>query len=819
LGSFSMLGLGRGTTRYGGGSVQESQLLHFQCLVRVLEACLDAQEQQQHLLFVSGRGSGGQPATSPFIPANPVCFTLDDWAELVDTVEQYWPLFGDHGASTTGLLVQFTALALELTNGASNTSAVAEPGSRLTNSLRRLRHLQTDRTLLQTRVFALCAEAVKTLCALENTGAEAETAWQRGGPWWHRPQELVRLSQARRRIEAYECRQPATADHAGSERGSIHSRDAVSAGGDNGHRVPSNGFAARPGASVRSTRLGTPTRPTPSSSPLVASATSSAAAAAAGSRWIPRLSNSWWSSSAAAPLTGGGAGTASSHAAGVRGGSSLARVGMQLGTYVTCLALRQTTATAAGTCEGRMGSLNTKRSPGNGSSSSSNNSLSTSATRSPALVSAALQDVLEIFETVCSAASSSDALTHLTAFAWWVRDVICHQHGRRSLHDLSDMASLLGIAELCLAYPDGTQTVLAEIMKCLQRSAHFLWQVGGSGASSHFTAGSPTLRCASALWPRACQAVADTLPLTTVRSEAERTLRALVSTAQQALPTRASDPAREEDAGVQGQLQLHHRRYGVLILACLLLQQPNGCVTPAFSAQLRELVFAVPFSHIADGPNEVAAAVRALYLFTHARMKAAGGSRGGTVQQTDDVVCYLLDQVTCLFSPSAEVESSVTDDDANAALSRSLASLSTTERQLLRSALREVRTSAAKGVRSFTFSESTFNAVSRADEPAVNTMESGLDSTALDIKQLKSPHRDRVSHTSMLPRDALPPSLFGEGGTPSTAHASCLSAKQHVHSRAVSASPRHRHEENKGCAFPHKIQALSHDIDKRPFTL
>ncbi|KPA75967.1 hypothetical protein ABB37_08123 [Leptomonas pyrrhocoris] len=726
LGSFSMLGLGRDSSSSGGGA-QEYQAMQFQSLVRVLEACLDAQEQRRVPSEHSGEGRANKravPAASPPNQGNawpsPVCFALDDWAELVDTVEQYLPLFADHGASTTSLLVQFTALALELTGSASSTPAVAGPDSRFANSLRRLSHLQMDRTLLQSRVFGLCEEAVKALCALESAEDaedEVRSSGQRSGPWWHRPQELVRLSQARRRIEAYEFKQLRRGDKPSPSHTNDDARSSYFMEGDTAHHSASTGATSRPsvdktrvssGGAVRGARVGTHGHSTTSSSSFVAPSLSTSGT---GVRWLPRLSTSWWvsSSSPASAFTSGGGAASAGHVAALRSGIPVLRVGRQLGGYVTYHALQQTTTA------GCPDAPHANARPGcDAPSFGFHNSVATP--HPPALLAVPLQHVLEIFATVCATASCTGAVSHVTTFAWWVRDVIQHQHGRRSLHDADEVASLLGIAELCLAYPDGTQTVLAEVMRCLQRSALFLWQAGDAAAAPHVVARSPPTPHASVLWPRACEAVASTLPLTTVRSEADRTLRTFVSTAQQALSTLQANPTSVESTQEGAQLLLRHRRYGVLILACLLLQRSNGYVSQSFSARIRELALALPFIHATGGPNELASAVRALYVITHPGMPSPQQGRGEAAQQKEDIAFYVLNQVTALLTPSAEAGVDKLESSTDAGLSRSLASLTITERQLLRSALRQVRASRTKAVLASTTTEGPLTEAPRLRE-------------------------------------------------------------------------------------------------------
>ncbi|KAL7698972.1 hypothetical protein NQL31_006272 [Lotmaria passim] len=739
LGSLSMLGLGRSGGSCGGGGgggAQASQLLQFQSLVRVLEACLDAQDQQCPRTNRSGRAAACEArgfATAAAAATSPVCFTLDDWAGLVDTVEQFWPLFADHGASTVGLLVQFTALALELTACASDTPAAAEPGSRFANSLRRLSHLQTDRTLLQTRVFGLCEKAVKTLCALERVDEaadEGEMPPRRHGLWWHRPQELVRLSQARRRIAAYESGERRRGGTPSTSSAITGARDRFSSESDAAPPPSLIGSAARhnlgkpralSGVAVRGTRVGTHPRSTTASSPSPSFTAAPHNASSAETRWMPRLSSSWWASSSAgaaatSTYAGGGGGASAGRAPASRNGTAAVRVGTQLGGYVTYHALQCTAAVIS--ADSPDTGAKAERASQTQSSLDSCFKGGASAALSPASLSVALKDILEIFETVCSTASSSDASAHVTTFSWWVRDVILHRHGRRSLHDTDEMASLLGIAELCLDYPAGTQTVLAEVMKCLQRSAAFLWQAGDSTGASLFCATGSSKHDASALWPRACTIVGEALPLTTVRSEADRTLRELVSTTQRGLSTSETQGRIAQDNSANMQLFWRQRRYGVLILACLLLQRPNGFVSPALSSQLRQLMFGPPFVLGAEDPNEFASTVRALYIFTHPAMSSPNSHRSSVAQQNKEIVSFLLNQVTRLVSPVVSGEPNAEEKDASATLSRSLAELSTTERQLLRSALREVRTSFMEKPRTPIAPESTSHGELLGCDPA-----------------------------------------------------------------------------------------------------
>ncbi|KPI86520.1 hypothetical protein ABL78_4422 [Leptomonas seymouri] len=711
LGSLSVIGLGRGV-----GSAQACQFTQFQCLVRVMEACLDAQEQRR----LPSAGSGDDRADQldamtmgPQSQGDPrprsVCLTLGHWAELVDTVEQYWKLLVDHGASTTCLLVQFTALALELTGSASSTPAETEAGNRFADSLRRLGHLQTDRALLQSLVLRLCGEAVEALCTLESAkGVEEEAALgsqRRSGPWWRQPQELVRLSQARRRIEAYEFSQLCRRDRrntVGVDEGAGGS--AFSEGDPTHHPASTNSSMRRKpdktqtlsGGAVRGARVGmhghTATFPH-------ALETQSPTTSNTAPRWLPRLSNSWWPSSAPSLVSGGGA--AAGHAAALRSGQASVRVAKQLGRYVTHHALQQAAATSW--ANSRNASVRSGR-DAQELNRGSNSSDSAPMSRPPALMSVSLEHILEIFETVCATAASSGAVEHVTTFSWWVRDVIHSQHGRRSLCNVEEMMSLLGIAELCLDYPDGTQTVLAEIMKCLGHSTRFLWE---AGTASHLTARCLPAQCTFALWPRACEVVASALPLTTVRPEADRTLRAFVGTAQQALSTLKAKPAGEENAEEAAQLLLRHRRYGVLVLACLLLQQPDGYVTPVFSERIHELALAVPFTHTLDGPSELAAAVRALYAFTRPGMPFRKTSRGNAGQRREAAVFYVLNQITELLASSAAAGTDRLESSAGPYLPRGLSSLSTTERQLLRCALREVRASRTEGAEASRKMEST----------------------------------------------------------------------------------------------------------------
>ncbi|CAJ1986737.1 hypothetical protein conserved [Leishmania donovani] len=642
--SISMLGMGKSKTafaRAGGGAAGVSDLAQFQSLVRVMEACLDAHDKQQRECGRSRKRTSSAAAADArkLQSKSSIAFTLDDLAALVDTVEQHWRLFIDHGTSTTGLLVQFTALALVLTGCASSAAAEAEPGSKFVNSLRRLSHLQTDRALLQQRIFSLCDRAIVSLCSQEEAAATGDGGIpsRRESPWWYRPQELVRLSQAMRLIEVYEAEQ---------QRGSRYSSGTGSPvehsfhGEGDGPRRPGSSAArtSRRDAGKTMSSSSNPVRGTPPNRAQTAPALPKA-------RWLLRLPTTWWPASSAS-LHGAPAGHRKTEAA--------VRARWRLGAYVTHHALQYTSTVTPPPVP--------------------------SYAVSPALASISLADVEDIFAVVCATASSVASTEAVTAFSWWVRDVFFQPHRHRSLHDVQEMAGLLGIAEVCVAYPDGTQTVLAEVLKCLQRSALVLWCVGDTAVTS----GPDT---PGMLWSRACEVVGDALALTTVRAEAQRTLRALAHTVSQhassCIVTRKSS----------SELARRHQRYGLLVLACLQLQSPGGTITPALKRMILELVLSAPFRRDDADHGGPAAVARALFLFTRPEPALREPASTQGVPRWERVIRHLLNELTRLVSPAA----AALDDGATAAVedgggsAQLLQQLTSAERQMLRSALQEVR--------------------------------------------------------------------------------------------------------------------------------
>ncbi|CAG9570033.1 conserved hypothetical protein [Leishmania major strain Friedlin] len=643
--SISMLGMGKSKTafaRAGGGAAGVSDLAQFQSLVRVMEACLDAHDKQQRELsrFRKRTSSAAAADARKIQSKSSIAFTLDDLAALVDTVEQHWTLFIDHGTSTTGLLVQFTALALVLTGCASSAAAEAEPGSKFANSLRRLSHLQTDRALLQQRIFGLCDQAIVSLCSQEEEAAAAGDGGipsRRESLWWYRPQELVRLSQAMRLIEVYEVEQ---------RRGSRYSSGTGSPVEHSSHGEGDG--PRRPGSSVaRTSRRDAGKTMSSSSNPVRGTPPSRAQTAPVfpKARWLLRLPTTWWPASSTSLH-----GVPAEH----RKTEAAARARRRLGAYVTHHALQHTSTVTPPPVP--------------------------SYAVSPALASISLADVEDIFAVVCATASSVASTEAVTAFSWWVRDVFFQQHRHRSLHDVQEMAGLLGIAEVCVAYPDGTQTVLAEALKCLQRSALVLWCVGDTAVTS----GPDT---PGMLWSRACEVVGDALALATVRAEAQRTLRALVHTVSQhassCIVTR--EPSSE--------LARRHQRYGLLVLACLQLQSPDGIITPALKRMILELVFSAPFRRDDADHGGPAAVARALFLFTRPEPALREPASTQGVPRRDRVIPHLLNELTRLVSPAA----AALDDGATAAVedgggsAQLLQQLTSAERQMLRSALQEVR--------------------------------------------------------------------------------------------------------------------------------
>ncbi|KAG5485641.1 hypothetical protein LSCM4_06598 [Leishmania orientalis] len=646
----SVLGMGKSNTALvhaEGCAATVSELAPFQSVVRVMEACLDAHDRQQ-------RGHRQSPTPAPFaapglrtsLSKDSIAFTLDDLAALVDTVEQYWSSFIDHGASTTGLLVQFTALALVLTGCASSVAAEAEPGSSFVNSLRRLRHLQTDRALLQQRIFRLCDQAIVSLCSQGEeaaAGGNGGTLPRRESPWWYRPQELVRLSQAVRLIEAYEAELGRGNERSGGTGPPV----GCSSNGEGvGPRRPGSSAARTlkrdTGRTTRSPSK--PVRSAPPSRPKTGSASSTA-------RWLPRLPTTWWATPSSC-LHGAAAGHQRTEA------TAWAR--RRLGAYVTHHALQHT--------------------------STSTSRLSAPPPPMPlyavsaALVSVSLVDIEDIFSTVCATASAPASTEAVTRFSWWVRDVLFYHHKQRNLHDWREMGGLLGIAEICVAYPEGTQTVLAEALKCLQRSAPVLWRVGDTTV----TGGPDT---PSLLWSRTCEVVGDAMALTIVRAEAQRALRVLVHTASQPVSSCIvmGEPSSE--------LARRHRRYGLLVLACLQLQSPGGTITPTLRRVIQELVLSTPFRRDAADRGGLAAVVRALFVFTRPERTPRAPALTQDTPRYEPAVPYLLNVLVRLLSLSA----ATSKDGATVAVENGkdnlqpLQQLTSAERQLLRSALQEVK--------------------------------------------------------------------------------------------------------------------------------
>ncbi|XQJ25235.1 hypothetical protein NXY56_001157 [Leishmania guyanensis] len=647
--SISMLGMGKGNTAVAhasGGAAGVSELAQFQSLVRVMEACLDAHDRQQQDLSRSlKRISLAAPGARKLRSKSSIVFTLDDLAALVDTVEQHWTLFIDHGTSTTGLLVQFTALALVLTGCASSAAAEAEPGSRFVNSLRRLSHLRTDRALLQQRIFCLCDQAIALLCSQEEEASAAgdgNTPSRRESPWWYRPQELVRLSQAIQLIELYEAEQRRGSGTGSPVEHSFHGE---------------GGGPRRPGSSAaRTLRRDSGKMVLRSSNPVRGPAVSGAQTARAPSmaHCLLRLPTAWWPTS-----------SASLHeaAAGHRTTAAAVRARRRLGVYVTHRALQHTS-----TAMSRLSAPPPPPPP------------IPSYAVSPALVSISLADIGEIFATVCATASSLAFTEAVTGFSWWVRDVFVQQYRQRSLHDVQEIAALLGIAEVCVLYPEGTQTVLAEALKCLQRSAPVLWRVGDTAVTSG--PDTPGL-----LWSRACEVVGGALTLATLRAEAQRTLRALVHTASQ--PASSSIMAR----GSSSELACRHQRYGLLVLACLQLQSPGGTITPALKRVIQELVFSAPFRCDDADHGGLAAVARALFIFTRPELTLRAPAFAQDTPLCDPAVPYLLNELTRFLSSSAATWGdgatvAVEDDKDNL---QPLPQLTSVERQLLRTALHEVQ--------------------------------------------------------------------------------------------------------------------------------
>ncbi|CBZ24368.1 conserved hypothetical protein [Leishmania mexicana MHOM/GT/2001/U1103] len=647
--SISMFGMGtnhNAFARAGGGAAGVSDLARFQSLVRVMEACLDAHDKQQRELGRSQKRTSSAAAAAATAdarkPPSKSCtaFTLDDLAALVDTVEQHWRLFIDHGTSTTGLLVQFTALALVLTGCASSAAAEAEPGSNFVNSLRRLSHLQTDRALLQQRIFSLCDQAIVSLCSQEEAASAAGDGGippRRESLWWYRPQELVRLSQAMRLIEVYEAEQ---------RRGSRYSS---STGSPVEHSSHGEGDGlCRLGSSAARTSWRDAGKTMPSSSNPVRGTPPSRAhtvSAFPKTRWLLRLPTTWWPASSTS-LHGASVGHRKTEAA--------VRARRRLGAYVTHHALQHTSTVTPPPVP--------------------------SHAVLPALASISLADVEDIFAVVCATASSVASTDAVTAFSWWVRDVFLQQHRHRSLHDVQEIAGLLGIAEVCIAYPDGTQTVLAEALRCLQRSALVLWCVGDTAVTSGGDA--PGM-----LWSRACEVVGDALALTTVRAEAQRTLRALAHTVSQ--PASSCMVTRESSS----ELARRHQRYGLLVLACLQLQSPGGTITPALKRMILELIFSAPFRRDDADHGGPAAVARALFVVTRPERTLRGPASTQGSPLHERVIPHLLNELSQLFSPSAATlkdgaTATVGDGRDSAQL---LQQLTSAERQMLRSALQEVR--------------------------------------------------------------------------------------------------------------------------------
>ncbi|KAG5484970.1 hypothetical protein LSCM1_07049 [Leishmania martiniquensis] len=644
--------LGMGGSRTGfvdadKGAAALSELALFQSLVRVMEACLDAHDQQQRGLRQSlKRTRLAGPGARALPLGGSIALTLDNLAALVDMVEQFWANFIDHGASTTGLLVQFTALALALTGRASPVAADAEPGGSFVNSVRRLGQLQTDRELLKQRIFSLCDQAILSLCSQGEAAAAAEgsdgTPPHRESPWWYQPQELVRLSQAMRLIEAYEVEQGWGSGHS-SGTGSLMGRSSNGEGG--GPRRPGSSAARTSRRDTGKTTLGSSNtlRGTPPRRPQTAFASSTA-------RWLPRLPTTWWTT--ASPRLHGAA-------AGHRRTEATAWARRRLGAYVTHHALQHT--------------------------STSTSRLSAPPPPMPlyavsaALVSVSLADMDDIFFTVCATASALASTEAVTRFSWWVRDLLFYHHKQRILHDLREMGGLLGIAEACVTYPEGTQTVLAEALKCLQTSAAVLCCSGDTAAASE-----PDTR--SLLWARACEVVGDALALTIVRAEAQRALRVLIRT--------ASQPA--ASCIVMGkpssELGRRHWRYGLLVLACLQLQSADGAITPTLRRVIQGLVLSAPFLRDDADRGGLAAVVRALFVFTRLERSHRTTARALDAPPYEPAVPYLLNELARLLSlPAAAL-----DDNVTAAVEacqdrlQPLPQLTSTERQLLRVALQEV---------------------------------------------------------------------------------------------------------------------------------
>ncbi|KAG5510287.1 hypothetical protein JKF63_07615 [Porcisia hertigi] len=647
--SIAMLGRGKSSSalaRPSGSAAGVSELTQFQSLVRVMEACLDAHDGQRRDFSLSVKETSlAAPCLRRIQTSSSIPLTLDDLAALVDFVEQRWSLFIDHGTSTTGLLVQFTALALTLTGCASSVAAEADAGSTFLTSLRRLSRLQTDRALLQQRIHALCERAIASLCSQEVEFAAAGDGGaspSRERPWWYQPQELVRLSWAMRLVEAYETeRRQGSMSSSGTRLPVGHSRH----GKGGGPRRPESSLgrdtrkdAGKAGLSFSSAARSTsPRRPHTASS---------------AARWSRRVPTAWWSGSST---------SAHGASAGHRKAEAALQAGPRLGAYVTRYAMQHIPK-----AKSRRSAL-----------PPSLPSYAISAT----LLSISLLDIEDVFATVCITASLLASTETARDFSWWMRDFVLQHHRQRGLDSVWELAGLIGIAEVCVVYPDGTQTVLAEALKCLELCAPMLWCTGDSEVTSGF--GSPGL-----LWPRACQVVSDALPLSTVRAEAQRTLQALMYTASQ---TASSFTSTGESVS---ELARRHQRYGLLELACLQLQSPGNTITPATARVILQLVLAAPFRRDNADHGGLAAVARAMFVFTRPTLTlSAPASTPQDGLLYDSVVPYLLNELSRLLSSSA----ATSDDGATASVEddrgklQPLQQLTSAERQLLRSALQEVR--------------------------------------------------------------------------------------------------------------------------------